>query len=221
MIKDEVSLLDITPESRLLCKSFHNNKSMQDDDAEISFDVTCYQNLKKGLVVELITSEDGRPIDFSSDFVQTDLYFLRENQSPYIWENVSIKRFYYDDRYVHVIIPSVKGHKLNRRNYFRVSVGLPGIARLGFNRKPADVLVHDISYSGFALVTNKEYEIHLKDSVRITYDDDNQHIVLNGVCIRKKTLSDTRVLYGCLFETRKPQIKDYILKRQTKLIKMQ
>ena len=217
MSKLRYPITDIAEGGNLIIKSFYINP-MRAGEADVNFDTICHQVFPKGIIVETVRSEEGQPIDFSSNIVQSDLYYIRENQSPIIWENVIIKSLLFDGEHKHIIVPRKPGRKFNRRAHFRVYIGLSGVAQLGLNKGTKDIIIHDMSYSGFSILADKETKIHVNDTIRVTFDDRFQHFAINGICVRRQLKSNDSVIYGCVFPKKSKEIREYVLEKQQKKV---
>lgn len=54
---------------------------------------------------------------------------------------------------------------------FRIDIGVSGIAQIGANTAPADVVVRDLSESGFSFVASKDVEPFEGLVVRMTFTE--------------------------------------------------
>lgn len=195
-------------------KSFYCEESQ--GNSYITFSTTVKEVYPGGILVDTICSEEGNPINFESNIVKTDLYKIQNGDSPITWEDVTVKRIISNKINGHIIVSKFSGKKVNRRNNYRVSVGVSAVARLGLSRKTATVMVRDVSSTGFAVVIDNKNEVKLRDSIRVTYDDDMLHISLNGICVRTQKVDDDRTLYGCRLEYSTSQIDNYVAQKQRK-----
>lgn len=206
-------LTELEAGTTLLVKSYYYDKKAY-GETEVSFRTTCTQIFSKGILTDEMTSEEGNPINFESDKVCSDVYLLREGESPIVWHNVYIKRLMLKGKRIHCIVSKLVGSKFNRRSSFRLSVGAKTVARLGSNRKTADVHVKDVSQSGFSIVTDIENEVHQYDYVRVAFDDFGYRLALSGICVRCQSTGDHRVIYGCTLDTQAENLSEYMAEKQ-------
>lgn len=209
-------LTEIDEGDELFIKSYYYDKTTY-GDAEVNFRTTCTEILNRGILTNEMTTDDGNPINFESDKVCSDVYLIREGECPIIWKNAMIKRFTIHGERIHAIASKLEGIKFNRRGSFRISVGARGIARLGVSRTTADVIVKDISLSGFAIIIEPKYEVRQFDYMRVTFDDYGYRINVTGVCIRHQPLPDGRIIYACTIDAKNPDLEDYIAAKQLAL----
>lgn len=204
----------------LIVKSYYTKDK---DGPSINFNTKCVEIVKDNIIlVDEIRSQTNEPVNFQSDIVSSDLYRVKIGKIPINWENVVIKRIRNNDIFVNVIGSRNNGKKFNRRKDYRVYVGYTGIGRLGLSRKTSNVIVKDVSKSGFSFsVYNESNIVNIRDEIRITFDDPNMgnRIVLNGICVRKQITSEDKTLYGCIFFKKDKEISEYIIKKQQEELK--
>ena len=115
-------------------------------------------------------------------------------------------------------MPSKDGVKMNRRHAYRLDVHAPANITVGRERVQVQGMVRDVSSNGFAIVTTKE-DIRGGEEVRAEMFDKETAIMLVGACVRKKTMSDGRFLYGCKMKFDNPQLRKFINEKQRQRMK--
>lgn len=211
-----MDITELNEGALLIVKSAYYDH-VEEDDSSVSFETRCVTVLKHGIMVDEIHDE-GSPISFRSEKVKNDLYWIDEGKPPIVWEDVSIFRVKRKGESFHAIAQKRVGYKLNRRNSFRVPVGNRGVARLGVSRKTANVVVKDVSCSGFAIIVEPEHIIEMGDSIRVVYDDIGLNVALNGFCVRKEKLRDGRNVYGCVLDAFYGEIREYVNRKQQEIV---
>lgn len=157
-------------------------------------------------------------VSFQSQNVFIDLYLLEDDTPPIVWENVTIKHARGGNGPCHVIMPSKDGVKMNRRHAYRLDVHAPANITVGRERVQVQGMVRDVSSNGFAIVTTKE-DIRGGEEVRAEMFDKETAIMLVGACVRKRTMSDGRFLYGCKMKFDNPQLRKFINEKQRQRMK--
>lgn len=159
---------------------------------------------------------EGAVLNFDSANVTISMIAYEEEKSPYLWQVVHIAKEVRDNTPYHVISSNLSGVKINRRENFRLFLGIEGTATL-MGGKPFDVLVKDISSSGFAVLVdmNKPINVHKNDIMQLEFVDVtfNEDFILNGRVVRMDK-TDKYLLYGCRMVTENPVIDKYIANKQ-------
>ena len=159
---------------------------------------------------------EGAVLNFDSANVSISMIAYEEEKSPYLWQVVHIAKEVRDNTSYHVISSNLSGVKINRRENFRLFLGIEGTATL-MGGKPFEVLVKDISSSGFAVLVdmNKPLSVHKNDIMQLEFVDAtfNEDFVLNGRVVRMDK-TDKYLLYGCRLVSENPVIDKYIANKQ-------
>lgn len=159
---------------------------------------------------------EGAVLNFDSANVTISMIAYEEEKSPYLWQVVHIAKEVRDNTPYHVISSNLSGVKINRRENFRLFLGIEGTATL-MGGKPFDVLVKDISSSGFAVLVdmNKPINVHKNDIMQLEFVDAtfNEDFVLNGRVVRMDK-TDKYLLYGCRMVSENPVVDKYIANKQ-------
>lgn len=158
----------------------------------------------------------GAVLNFDSTNVTISMIAYEEEKSPYLWQVVHIVKEIRDNTPYHVISSNLTGVKINRRENFRLFLGLDGTATL-MGGQPFDVVVKDISSSGFAVLVdmNKPITVHKNDIMQLEFVDKSfeEDFVLSGRVVRMDK-TDKYFLYGCRLATENPAIDKYIANKQ-------
>lgn len=158
----------------------------------------------------------GAVLNFDSANVTISMIAYEEEKSPYLWQVVHIVKETRDNVSYHVISSNLSGVKINRRENFRLFLGFDGTATL-MGGQPFDVVVKDISSSGFAVLVdmNKPISVHKNDIMQLEFVDKtfDEDFVLTGRVVRMDK-TDKYFLYGCRLATENPTIDKYIANKQ-------
>ncbi|MBQ3104442.1 MAG: PilZ domain-containing protein [Lachnospiraceae bacterium] len=153
--------------------------------------------------------DTGKPLSFEK--VRVHLEYTPEKSPPYYWHHVRI--VLHKGWYV-LRVPSKTGVKLNRRNSFRVSVGV--FARTN-HEQLSSVTVRDISHSGFGLsTTKKDLTAAIGDTLTATFSDQGFDMKLTGRLVRIEKREEMTI-YGFCFTAPCADLDSYIMMKQRPL----
>lgn len=181
------------------------------------FDTTVHSQHKKKILITPVR-KNGKILNVQGDQITVDIMYMREDEKPMLWENTGMECVRYKGVVYYAIPAETQGKEYNRRGEFRLFVGEEHHARIGHGGPDRIVLLKDISNSGFAFV----YPEDLADSegafVYMTYPaklaDSTIELPLFGKVVRKMTLSDGRILYGCVLMKKNELIGHFINQKQ-------
>ena len=174
----------------------------------------------KFVVLDAIREQDLL-INFNAEGVTNSLIIILDDK-PQVWHGVAIKNIklpVYGS--VHIIVSKKEAASYNRRQSFRVFVGVEGLVRRGEMDEPRPVTVKDISEGGIAIIarTNLQYQrgdvLHLS----FTAGSGGTNFNLSIVVIRQENLEDGRILYGCRLKNRSEVVAKFINQKQHEQIK--
>jgi len=191
------------------------------NNARYEFKTTVIEEIDTGGVYAEPVRVQEKVLSFASDNVVVNIILYRTEKAPIVWRHVIVETVVYRKNTVYRITSATSGLEENRRNAFRLPVGLPGVAQLGSNRKAADVLVKDVSELGFSLVSVDDIENFEGILVRLVFSDGNTTLSLTGLVVRKVKQDDGRFLYGCKLNSKMPALAKYINESQRRQIVMQ
>lgn len=160
---------------------------------------------------------NGVILNFNSNTIVVSMIAYQEEKTPYLWKIVHIARENIDGVSYHVITSDVVGVKINRRENFRVFIGVDGKATILGKDVPFDVMVKDVSESGFAILVDitSEVKINKNEAVMIDfYDKDvDEKFTLAGRVVRAE-VTEKYVLYGCRLLKDNGLMRRYIANKQ-------
>lgn len=204
-------LIDLTENTKLQIEvSLKENK--------LQFDVVTKFSAFDGIFIEPI-KQDGKMLEFNTGKLRINITAEIEGDQPVIWRECIIKGVRYKNEVYHMITSSKGGLKINRRGRFRLTMGYTGTARIGTNKGTINVVVHDLSASGFSFTTEKDIE-DFSEGVHLVFIDSHNgtSFDLAGKIVRKQDWNNNRFLYGCKFGTMNRLVEYYIAKKQRELI---
>ena len=160
---------------------------------------------------------NGVILNFNSGSVAISMIAYQEEKTPYLWKIVQINRETVDGVNYHVITSPMSGVKINRRENFRVFIGIDGKATVLGKEVPFDVMVKDVSESGFAILVDvtTEVKINKNEAVMIDFYDKaiDERFTLTGRVVRAE-VDERYVLYGCRLLKDNDLVRRYIANKQ-------
>ena len=155
----------------------------------LTIDATIKKILNDDLALISIPTENGQTLNF--DNVHLEIEYAPEDGIPFIWRNAQI--VYYKNEYVLKTVGEAM--KNNRRDCFRIGVGHSARMRMQ-GRGETEVLVRDISISGFALTDRKkDLNLTIGDKVSVYFEDIGFILDLVGHVVRTEEREDM-IIYG-------------------------
>ena len=95
----------------------------------------------------------------------------------------------------------------------------------GLNRSAHDVIIKDISYNGFAVVSKEDLELGVNQTVHAVLNDhleetaENFNFHLYGLVARVQELENGLFLYGCRLSNPVPGLEQYIVKKERAVLR--
>lgn len=208
-------LVDIAPETKVILEL-----DMDGHTYEFPSVVTNVERQNNVIYAEPIRI-NGKVLGFSGSSVKVNLIMNREDKSPYVWKGIGIATVVMEKKGTqYKIVASRDGFEMNRREAFRLFVGLNGVVQLGVNTKAIDVIVKDISENGFAFVSEEDKEEILNKTIRLVFNDMSQNFTVMGIVVRKVKISENKILYGCQLCDKDKKVEAYISEKQRQILSM-
>lgn len=143
---------------------------------------------------------NGVVLNFNSANVSLSMIAYEDEKAPFIWKSVLIEKEVVEDKTYHVISSGLTGVKINRRENFRVYVGIDAKATINGGKEKIDVIFKDISETGFAVLvdSNIQQRINTNDALLVEFYDpvQEQFMSLLGRIVRGAVL-EKYYLFGC------------------------
>ena len=157
---------------------------------------------------------DGRTVGFG-DSCTIDLLYVQD-QVVYAWHSVTLPLVKIKGNTYYRVALEGEAKPYNRRGSFRVYVG-ETMAITVFQSsgpQPYNVLVRDISESGFGFVSKEEYEVArtIRLSIPLT---DRKTLVLSATIVRREFNEEKGTFnYGCKFVEPNSYLSSYLMTKQ-------
>lgn len=157
---------------------------------------------------------NGKRISFEASVtLSVSLVYIREDKNPVLWRGVGISTVHENGQAMYKVTSAMEGYEINRRQAFRLFLGLGGVAQIGVNKKAINVIVKDVSENGFAFVGSEDMDV-LKTPVRLVFKDLDDSYSLMGVIVRKIVIDEKKIIYGCTLSSSNKDIVHYINEKQ-------
>lgn len=165
---------------------------------------------------------NGKILSFNSSGggITVSVYMIRDSKPPMLWKGVAVNSIREDNGTFYKITANGEGFEVNRRGAFRLFIGISGVAQLGTNRKAVDVIVKDVSESGFSFVGMEDMDNVINMPVRLVFADFNQNYSLMGIIVRKVVIGENKIVYGCRLGVRNANLEQYISQKQRQMLSM-
>ena len=169
---------------------------------------------------------DGKIIAFRGKGLIVDLLVTLPDEKPQLFKNVTVNVVKRKDGTLCYTVYSIAGSKVyNRRQSYRCYIGLETSIQCGLNRAAHDVIIKDISYNGFAVVSRENLELGINQTVHAVLNDymeetaENFNFHLYGLIARVQELENGLFLYGCRLSNPVPGLEQYIVKKERAVLR--
>lgn len=174
---------------------------------------------KDGILIEVVKVND-KVVGFSGEGIVIDIYNVRAEKPPMVWKRVACTTVSSGGKTYYKIIASGEGYESNRREAFRLFIGIAGVAQLGINRKAIDVIVKDVSETGFSFVSEQDMGEVINSPVRLVFEDMERSYSLMGLVVRKVIIAEKKILYGCKLSVENFELVRYINYKQRQQLQL-
>ena len=187
------------------------------EETMFEFDTTVRTKHKKKVLLEPIR-KNGKILNIQSDNIRVDVMYIREDEKPIIWTDTQMVCVKHKGQVYYAAAENLQGKEYNRRGDFRLFIGEEHPAKIGQNKRAHLVILKDLSSSGCAFVSAEKIKNPDGVFVYILYpgkiDNKTIELPLFGKIIRNTTLTDGRVLYGCVLVKKNEIIGHFINQKQ-------
>lgn len=157
---------------------------------------------------------EGRTVGFGTSCTVDFLYV--QEQSVYAWHGVELPLVRTKSGTYYKATLEGEAKPYNRRNSFRVYIGETMSITVFQSSGPQsyNVLVRDISETGFGFVSRDEYEISrtIRLSIPLT---ERKTLVLSATIVRREYQEEKNSYnYGCKFIEPNPHLSNYLMMKQ-------
>lgn len=160
-------------------------------------------------------------ISFRGKNIIVNLLVTTEDEKPQLFQNITITTMKKSDATLCYQISTMAESKpYNRRENFRCYVGVPSSMQGSANTTAHDVIIRDVSLSGFSVTCNYDIKLQTGQTVHTVLNDYIEEIPekfsfhLYGIIVRIQEFDDGKVLYGCRFNNYVAGLESYIMKKE-------
>ncbi len=178
-------------------------------DKKLQLDAVLKKHIRENIAIITLTCDTSKKLTF--DNVRVDLEYSPEGDVPLMWYSVKVVN-YKDDDYAMQVFSD--GTKHNRRGSFRVGVSSPAKVRNAAPGTPREVMVRDVSLTGFSISDRKkELSLNAGDMLSVFWEDFGHILDLTGRVVRIETQEDV-IIYGFEICNVCKDLPSYINKKQ-------
>lgn len=179
----------------------------------------------EGMLLLDVIKKENKIVSFKTQ--RTDLkseIAVAVNGRPLVWKNVEIDRISLDKKMYYCVKARKGSEEKERRRAKRVPLTDSGFIQLEGSRAVPEVLVKDVSRTGFGVVIDRRSNVKVGDSLFLTFFDETRlggsEIVLKNkyefscrVCRMEETESDRNIL-GLTIEKREQPLAGRLVRQK-------
>lgn len=180
-------------------------------------------------LIKLIETDD-KVINFEIDGITHRIIGTLEGQS-YYWSSSSIILVNTAEfGRAHLIISQQEGIRFNRRESFRLWIGIDGTITFGEHKACHDVVIKDISTTGVGIFIKAQHNLSIGDTIKVQFKDeyipdggDEYVTTLYSVIaevVRVMPRDENTNLVGCTIKSNTTEIERFISKKQLQRLKV-
>ncbi len=184
----------------------------------LNLNSTCVGTKGKDLLVAALRV-DGKVVNLGVGDVKVSLMVERDDQKPIMWADCEVKMIVAKSNVLIRLSSKNDGKEVNRRGNFRLSIGGAAKGRIGRNKEALQMILRDVSYSGFAVVLDEKTKFDIGTPIRVVHKDEELNTILDlrGKIVRTDELNG-RQLLGCQLDLPSATLGKYIGEKQQKIL---
>lgn len=171
----------------------------------------------KVLMIPALKSDD-KYINFDSNDMHIHVSMVHENLE-YEFKHVKITSLTILGKRYNLLLSNENISFTNRRENFRVDVGVPCTIMIKGHSKAVNGTVKDLSNNGIGLIVRNDLACVQNDYVRVSFDDIRRKAQFHAECtiVRISEIDGRKKLIGCSIDNIKPNPNYYInrIQRET------
>lgn len=177
---------------------------------------------KKHFVLIDAVYYEEKALSFRGKSVVVNMLVHPENEPPRLFKNVSSTLLKKNDgTFCYCIRTIAESVAYNRRDTFRCYVGLPSSIQCGPNNAAHEIIIRDISASGYSIVCDSRIALDLNHLIHVVLNDTvetpgrEQYIFhLYGLVKRIEELENGSILYGCKLNNYVNGLEKYLMLKE-------
>ncbi|MDD7404136.1 MAG: PilZ domain-containing protein [Butyribacter sp.] len=105
---------------------------------------------------------------------------------------------------------------VNRRNYYRVFMGIVGKMQTGFHKEPSEITIRDLSAKGIGIICPRSAEVEVGSEIYVSFHDRDTNTKFKIKCtvVRCTRVDASTVLCGCQLPKFSDSLSRYVAKKQ-------
>lgn len=159
---------------------------------------------KKNMVLADVIYSNDKVVTFNGDDVEINILVMPQDDKPQMFQDVKVTAIRKSDNTLGYRLETTSvGKPYNRRGAYRCFVGIPSFLHNSINNSSEDIVIKDVSITGFAITCGPEIELDNNNIIHVVLTDYvkecNEKYSFNmcGVVVRKQELENGKVIYGC------------------------
>ncbi len=157
-------------------------------------------------------------LNVRNDKIVVNLIFAVEGSKPVMWKELDVQEEIYKKRVYYTADAETKGKLFNRRGAYRQFVGAQVFAKVGTGKAEIQVMLKDISTTGFSFVYREDLGDTSHSLVVLPYVYRDDHVMfdltVSGKIVRKQVMPDGKILYGCVLVKKNELISKFVNYKQ-------
>ncbi|MCQ2506351.1 MAG: PilZ domain-containing protein [Lachnospiraceae bacterium] len=170
-------------------------------------------NIIQDAVLVMPIMKEEKPVGFPENLMVS--FYYAEGGKLQVWKDIRIKPVKYENNIYHLCKLSGTSESVNRRGAFRVYVGEEMDLTYFTSEGPKSfkALIKDISETGFAFVSEEEFDLTRVVRCSIALGK-GKYIPITASIVRKVELENESTLYGCRFNDKNQYLSTWLMKYQ-------
>ena len=173
---------------------------------------------KDSLILAKPIMIEGRMVRFANETAK-HVINVSENKKAYVYQEVEIymAKLPTKGNQSAICIQTQEDAKpVNRRDFFRVFLGVDGQMKSGKTTRTEEVVIKDVSASGLGVLCDGAVHVPLESTVVVTFIDEltGETFALECMVVRRKEQSENKVLYGCKLPKPSNEMEKFVARRQ-------
>ena len=176
---------------------------------------------KKRIVLAQAIYRNDRIVTFKGANVSVDVLVTIGEEKPQLFKKVEVTLVKKGDGSLcYNLATSNESKPVNRRQSFRCYVGRNSTMQYGPTHASVEVIIRDVSITGFSVVCDEELPLEKNQVVHVVLTDylgsenEKYSFHLYGLVARTQEMGRNRVLYGCRLNNPVPGLEAYIMKKE-------
>lgn len=198
-------------------------------DQQLTFESSIIDvNPKKKLVLAEAILKDGKVLAFKGNAISVDMVAALPEGKPILFQNITVEPLRLaDNSFCYNLSCAKEGIPYNRRGSFRCFVGNPVFLRNSREMKEYEVILRDVSVTGFSITCTPDANLELAPNQMIHVlledyleeEDKNYSFHLYGLMVRRQEMENDKILYGFRLNSPVPGLENYISQKERLRIK--